>query len=161
MHCAGCGGGGGADDVDVADAPSLFPQKSASDGWCRRRLTLSSASAVTLCTNASNAGYTPHANWKSCHTSTPNSARNKTPGTPRATDVSLRRGCGCGHEMTRRPAWSTRTVADVVEDVGLVDASAPKPDHVLVPIAEEREPRAVVVRRQSRQEVVRRDPVRT
>ena len=61
--------------------------------------------------------------------------------------------------MCERASYA-RTIAYVVEHIRLVHAPAPEPHHVLVPVAQERQPRAVVVRPQRRQEVVRRDPVR-
>ena len=61
--------------------------------------------------------------------------------------------------MCERASYA-RTIAYIIEHVRLVHAPAPEPHHVLVPITQERQPRAVVVRPQRRQEVVRRDPVR-
>ena len=53
------------------------------------------------------------------------------------------------------------TIANVVKDAGLVDTSTPDTDHVLVAFNHETEPPAVILRGNSREEHIGRDPVGT
>ena len=105
-------------------------------------MTLSSASAFTLCTNESYAGYTPHANWKSCHTRMPSSVANE--------DIDAR-------SIVAR--MMTLTITGVIEYIWLVDASAPESDHVLIPVSKKGKPIAIPLWSELGEEAVRRDPV--
>ena len=54
---------------------------------------------------------------------------------------------------------NTRTITYIVKDVGFVYTSAPQPYHVLVPVPQQREPRAVLIFRELSEEVVCWDPI--
>jgi hypothetical protein len=56
---------------------------------------------------------------------------------------------------------STITVTYVVEDIRLVYSTSPDTYHILVSIAKKGQPRTVSGSRDGRQEIIRRDPVRS
>lgn len=82
--------------------------------------------------------------------------RTESPAIP-AHPALITRSLSCGGYYAEGAAL---TVTTVVKHVGLVDASAPQPDHVLIAISDNRDPLAVSFRSDLSEEVVRGDPVR-